>query len=222
MKYKKAVITSGPTREWIDPVRFISNASSGKMGFHIANEVSKWIPETVYLHGNLLEKYSRPNTSRIISVETTLEMLSSLVNELEDDMIIIMTAAPADYRPKDVSEIKIKKNSTEGNLILEFVHNPDILKNVSHEIQKRGLKNIKLFGFAAETHNMEENSKAKLEKKGLELIFANHVGKGVGFGELDSTINVYSMKGLEKTIGPSPKEQIAKDISDFLKQRLAL
>lgn len=109
MRFSKAIITSGPTIEWIDPVRYISNASSGKMGFHIAEAVSKWISEVVYIHGQVLENYKNPKGSKSISVETTSDLCNAVLAEIQTDTILIMAAAPVDFRPSKSNESKIKK-----------------------------------------------------------------------------------------------------------------
>ena len=99
-QFKKAIISSGPTREWIDPVRYISNASSGKMGFSITKEILAWIPNVVYVHGNVSEKYASIDGVKSVYAETTIAMRDALLQELEDNTLVIMAAAPADFKPK--------------------------------------------------------------------------------------------------------------------------
>lgn len=111
MGFSKAIITSGPTREWIDPVRYISNASSGKMGFHIAERIAKWIPEVVYIHGQVLESYKSPIGTKRISVETTFDLCDAVLSEIQTETILIMAAAPVDFRPLKSGESKIKKKT---------------------------------------------------------------------------------------------------------------
>jgi phosphopantothenate---cysteine ligase (CTP) len=217
VKFNKAIVTSGPTREWIDPVRFISNASSGKMGYHIANELQKWIPNTVYIYGNVLEKY-REFQGVKKQVETTIEMLNAILEELQDNTLIIMAAAPADFRPQNYIENKIKKKSEE-NYSLNLVQNPDILVSVSQEVINKNYKSIHKIGFAAETNNLDENARDKIKKKGLDYIIANYVGREKGFGEAESSVKIISGDGLQIQIENLSKEEISIQIVNFLHQK---
>ncbi|AOP32731.1 DNA/pantothenate metabolism flavoprotein [Leptospira tipperaryensis] len=218
MGFSKAIITSGPTREWIDPVRYISNASSGKMGFHIAEEIGRWIPEVIYIHGQVLEDYRCPSGSKRISVETTSEMKDAVLSEMMGDTILIMAAAPADFRPAESKESKIKKEDGSEILLLELVKNPDILKAVSSEISEREISGCCLVGFAAETDFLEEHALGKLKSKNLDYIVGNYVGKNEkGFGEVETSIVIYSSRGKVAEIGPLSKEAISKKIVEFLK-----
>lgn len=217
MKFSKAIVTSGPTREWIDPVRYISNASSGKMGYHIVNELQKWIPNTVYIYGNVLEKYKEFQGTKK-HIETTLEMLNVILEELQDNTLIIMAAAPADFRPREYTESKIKKKSEES-YSLNLVQNPDILANVSQEVIKKNYKSVHRIGFAAETNNLDENARDKIKKKGLDYIIANYVGRETGFGEAESSVKIISSDGLQLQIENQSKEEISIQIVNFLRQK---
>jgi phosphopantothenoylcysteine synthetase/decarboxylase len=219
VKLNKVIVTSGPTREWIDPVRYISNASSGKMGFHIANELQKWIPNTVYIYGHVLEKYKEFIGTRK-HVETTTDMLTAVLEELEDNTLIIMAAAPADFRPQVYTENKIKKISNEYSL--QLVQNPDILVHVSQEIINKNYKSVQRIGFAAETNNLVENAIEKIKKKSLDYIIANYVGKDTGFGEKESSIKILSSQGVEAQFENLPKEKIAIQIVKFLRDKYIL
>jgi phosphopantothenoylcysteine decarboxylase/phosphopantothenate--cysteine ligase len=215
--FKKAIISSGPTREWIDPVRFISNASSGKMGFQIAEEILKWIPTVVYVHGNVSDKYTNVSGAKNIYTETTLAMRDALLSELENDTLVIMAAAPADFRPIMTAENKIKKESTVA-LMIELEKNPDILMALNALLKDKKYTNSVLVGFAAETEKLEEHALGKLERKGLKYIIGNYVGKSnTGFGEVNSSIRIFSKTGLIKEINNQPKNILAKEISDFMK-----
>lgn len=215
-KFKKAIVSSGPTREWIDPVRFISNASSGKMGFHIASELSAKIPEVVYVAGNVSERYAKFDAGKRISVETTIEMRDAILGEMAEDTILVMAAAPADFRPIMTVENKIKKTGSK-NMMIELTENPDILQSVKHLIEEKKYRNVMLVGFAAETEKLEEHAKEKLIRKGLSFIIGNYVDKNkAGFGELDSLVTVFSKEGIVKRIGPAGKEKIAKELIEFL------
>ncbi|TGN19041.1 phosphopantothenoylcysteine decarboxylase [Leptospira idonii] len=219
-KYRKAIVTSGPTREWIDPVRYISNASSGKMGYHIAESLLKYPLEVVYIHGNTLEKYSFvKGAAKNISVETTIQLRDAVLEEVTEDSILIMAAAPADFRPIMTAEHKIKKDKSEGSskgLLLELEENPDVLAQLSSHVKEKGYKNSLRVGFAAETQGLEKYAKEKLEKKGIQWIVGNYVGQGKGFGEIDSSVRIFHAEGLAKEIGPLPKEKIAEEIVSFL------
>lgn len=212
--FSKIIVTSGPTREWLDPVRYISNMSSGKMGFCIAQEFQKSGFEVVFVHGPVSDKYI-PEKTKNIYTETTSLMLSSVLSEIESDTLLIMAAAPADFRPAEESEIKLKKKDGE-NFHLSLVQNPDILRTAREETVRRKLTHTVLFGFAAETDDLYENAQKKLEKKGIDFIGANHVGKNKGFGDQNSTLTVFSKKGIELEITDSPKEKIAEAIFRFL------
>ncbi|GBF49954.1 phosphopantothenate--cysteine ligase [Leptospira ryugenii] len=218
--FKKIIITSGPTREWIDPVRYISNASSGKMGFHIAKHcLTKNIPEVVYIHGITMEAYSKVPGAKNLSVETTIQMRDQVLTELTHDSLLIMAAAPADFRPIMTAEHKIKKENSSGTkkgLLLELEENPDILMQASEYVNSQNLQNVLRVGFAAETQLLKEHALGKIKKKNIQWIVGNYVGQGKGFGEADSTITIFNALGPQKEIGPLPKEQLASQLVDFL------
>lgn len=216
MKFKKCIVTSGPTREWIDPVRFISNASSGKMGYHIAEEAIKWIPNTIYIHGNVLEKYSNVS-GRKIPVDSTNDMLGAILSEIERDTILIMAAAPADFRPVSYADRKIKKQGS--NYSLELIENPDILQSISTFVIEKNINNVLRLGFAAETENLLENAQFKLKKKNLDYIVGNEVGRNLGFGEDLTSIKIFSKNGIEMDVQNQSKENVARSIVEFLKSR---
>ncbi|TDY72528.1 phosphopantothenoylcysteine decarboxylase/phosphopantothenate--cysteine ligase [Leptospira meyeri] len=220
LKFKRVIVTSGPTREWIDPVRYISNASSGKMGFEIATSFLKYPVEVVYIHGNTLERYSHVTGAiRNIEVETTIQLRDAVLSEISNDSLLVMAAAPADFRPIMTAEHKIKKEKTsEGTkgLLLELEENPDVLQQVTEYVAEHKILNSLRVGFAAETRELERHAKDKLIRKGLTFIVGNYVGSGKGFGEVDSTIRIFGVSGLEKEIGPLPKEKIAEELVSFL------
>jgi phosphopantothenate---cysteine ligase (CTP) len=215
--FNKAIITSGPTREWLDPVRYISNASSGKMGFHIAEEISTIIKDVIYIHGNLQEKYSKPKNCNTISIETTKDLLNEILNQISNDTLLIMAAAPVDFSPEIFSNQKIKKTNQE-TITLNFKQNPDILKNISDFRNSKGLKNVSLIGFSAETENLEINAINKLKKKGIDFIIGNLVGKKEGFGETPSKIFIYSYDGVVLESEYQSKEILGKTICNFIKK----
>ncbi len=218
MKHSKIIISSGPTREWIDPVRFISNASSGKMGFCLAEEAARLGGDIVYIRGLTEVQYSRPKGARVVSVETTEEMKEAVLSELTDSVILIMAAAPADFRPKQSTESKIKKEEGTDALVLELVKNPDILLSVNEKVNSHKLENVIRVGFSAETDLLEKNATQKLERKNLDFIVGNYVGKNAkGFGNLDTSVIIFGKDGSRKELGPDSKENIAGKILDYLK-----
>jgi phosphopantothenoylcysteine decarboxylase/phosphopantothenate--cysteine ligase len=195
-RFKKIIVTAGGTREWIDPVRFISNASSGKMGYSIAFELVKQNHPVVYIHGSVSEKYSFINGAKNISIESTVDLKEAILSEFEHHTLLIMAAAPADFKPKNPSHVKIKKKE-QSSLILELEPNPDILQTVNGYIQDKGLQGCELIGFAAETHNLEKNAEEKLRKKNLKFIIANPIGVNSGFGEKKTNIKNHQKNGLK-------------------------
>lgn len=220
MEVVKIIVSSGPTREWIDPVRFISNASSGKMGFCIAEAASTWTSDVVYIRGLTQEEYSRPAGSRVVSVETTLEMRKAVLDEIGPGTLLIMAAAPADFRPVQSSEAKIKKEEGSEIITLELAKNPDILSSVSEKIGKENISGVVLVGFSAETHNLQEHALGKLKRKNLDYIVGNYVSRDEkGFGDLDTKVVVFGKDGSEKGIGPASKEFVAGELLAYLKSR---
>lgn len=162
---RKFIITGGPTREAIDPVRFISNHSSGKMAYALASEAAAAGAEVILISGPV--NLSTPDRVRRIDVESAQQMLDAVLSRISGVDVFIGVAAVADYRPAEVAAEKIKKTSDE--LQLKLVRNPDIISEVAR------LKNRPIVvGFAAETEDLVANGKKKLAMKNLDLLFANH------------------------------------------------
>ncbi len=203
---KRALITAGPTYEPIDPVRFIGNHSSGKMGFALAEELSRQGAEVVLISGPSSERTISNSIVRI-DVGSSAEMLNEVVQHFNESNITIMSAAVADYRPKEISTEKIKKQNTEFNL--ELVKTTDILS----ELGKRKKRNQILVGFALETENEEENAKDKLLRKNLDFIVLNSLkDKGAGFKADTNKVTIID-KNLElTTYSLKTKQEVAKDI----------
>jgi phosphopantothenoylcysteine decarboxylase / phosphopantothenate---cysteine ligase len=165
--FKKVIITSGPTLEPIDPVRFLSNRSSGKSGFHLAREaVRRGVEEIVFITGPAC---TLPGGVTLIPVETALDMQSQLSRFSHDADVIIMAAAVSDYRVADYSSQKLKKN--RDTLTLTLVKNPDLL----WELGNRKKPGQILVGYAAETHNAFTNAGDKLKRKNLDLLVLNEI-----------------------------------------------
>lgn len=205
---KKILVTAGPTRESLDPVRFLTNHSSGKMGYAIARAAKNRGGQVVLITGNTNIK--KPEGVEIVNVDSALEMHGAVMDRFEESDIIIQSAAVADYRPKNISDQKIKKSS---DMSIELVRNPDI----AYEI---GLKktNQCLVGFAAETENLIENAKKKLEKKKFDLIVANDLTeKGAGFLKDTNVATLISANGdLEKL----PKQN-KSELADYILDKIA-
>jgi phosphopantothenoylcysteine decarboxylase/phosphopantothenate--cysteine ligase len=179
---RKVLLTAGPTRERIDPVRFITNRSSGKMGYAVAEAARDAGAEVVLVSGPV--NLDAPRGVRRVSVETAEQMMAAVDAELPGTDIFIAAAAVSDYRPVQVSAEKIKK--TSDSLLLAMSRTPDILATVA-----AGSPRPFVVGFAAETQNVERNALAKLEAKRLDMIAANQVGDGLAFDCDDNALAVY-------------------------------
>lgn len=209
---KTILITAGPTYEAIDPVRFIGNHSSGKMGFSLAEEAAKRGAKVILISGPSAEKTSVHNIE-IHRVTSAKEMLEEVFQFYDNVDIAIASAAVADYAPKEVAKEKIKKN--DDNLTIELIKNPDILKTMGEK------KNHQfLVGFALETQNEEENAKGKLEKKNLDMIVLNSLrDEGAGFKNDTNKIKIFTKT--EKTeFDLKSKDEVAKDIFNFIENQL--
>lgn len=205
LKGKRVLISAGPTREAIDPVRFVSNPSSGKMGYAIAEEMEKQGAEVTLVTGP--SSIPPPTNIRVINVTTALEMLEAMkIVAQEQQDIIIFSAAVSDYRPKTVQPQKIKKIQKEMNLSL--VKNPDI----ASELLKVNPKALRI-GFAAETNNIIANAKDKMRKKKFDFIIANDVSSSYfGFDSDYNKITIISKTGEAKEFPPNTKRELAKII----------
>jgi len=204
---KKVLVTAAGTREPIDPVRYIGNRSSGKMGYAIAEEAANRGAEVVLVSGpSALEASSG---IRLIKIETALQMRDAVKEEFIDSDIIIKAAAVADYRASSIAENKIKKDSSTLTLVLE--KNPDIL----FELGQMKQKNQVLVGFAAETQNLLEFAKKKLHKKNLDYIIANDVSlANAGFNTDTNIIKIIDRDGGIEDFPLLRKDLLAKIILD--------
>jgi phosphopantothenoylcysteine decarboxylase/phosphopantothenate--cysteine ligase len=203
---KKALVTAGPTYEPIDPVRFIGNHSSGKMGFALAEELSDLGAEVILVCGPSAEKTINASINRV-NVESSNEMADAVARYAEQSDIIIMAAAVADYRPMDVATEKLKK--TDANFNLELIKTTDILTELGNK-KKAGQI---LVGFALETENGEENAKSKLLKKNLDFIVLNSLqDKGAGFkGNTNKVTIIDKLLQIER-YPLKTKQDVAADI----------
>ena len=204
LKGKKILVTAGPTQESIDPVRYITNHSTGKMGYSIAKIAAYRGADVVLISGPV--NIPEPNKVKIIKIITAKEMFEAVKKEYLNCDIIIKSAAVADYKPKNYSDEKIKKKDNELNIELEKTD--DILKYLG-ENKKEGQL---LIGFSMETNNMEENSRAKLVKKNLDMIVANNLkDKGAGFGTETNMVTLITKKESKK-LELMSKDKVADEI----------
>ncbi len=210
---KKIVISAGPTYENIDPVRFIGNYSSGKMGFEIAKEASNLGANVTLVSGPSHESVAGYPIKRI-DVVSARNMYDAMHSEFNTADVVIMSAAVADYRPKLVAEQKIKKN--DEDLTIELVKNPDILKSLG-QIKTNQL----LVGFALETNNEEEYAKQKLAKKNLDFIVLNSMqDKDAGFQKNTNKITIIDKNLSKQSFEVKSKKEVAKDILNVVIKKL--
>ncbi len=209
---KKVLVTAGPTREAIDPVRFITNHSTGKMGYAVAKmAMLRGADVTLVTGETALEP---PMFTRVIRVTSAKDMFDAVVGEMDSQDIIIKSAAVADYTPAATATEKMKKS--DSDMSLELVRTNDILKYIGEH--KRS--NQFVCGFSMETENMVENSKAKLEKKKIEMVAANNLKvEGAGFGTDTNVMTLITKDGIEE-LPLMSKEQMADRILDAIAERL--
>lgn len=207
------VVTAGGTIERIDPVRYITNDSSGKMGFAIAAAARDLGAEVTLVMGST--QVQPPTNVEVIRVQSAQDMYEAVMSHWDHADIVVKAAAVADYRPKEVHEEKIKKKG--DTLSLELVKNIDILetlgKQKSHQF---------LIGFAAETHSVEMYAREKLERKNCDLIVANDVARpGIGFGADTNAVHIYDREGLVEELQVMSKEDIAHRLLAIAAERIA-
>lgn len=212
-KIIKCLVTAGPTREHLDPVRFISNPSEGKMGWHIANAAQEigWKVELI-LGPSQLPDAENVKTTRVVSAK---DMLNACLEKFNECDILIMSAAVSDMRPKLSLPHKAKKN--EMNFTVEFEPTEDILKTLSKE-----KKNQILVGFAAETQNLEEYAKKKLIEKNLDFIAANSVAeKSIGFASDRNKLLLINRAFERIDLGEDSKQNLAKKLVQILHEKFS-
>lgn len=205
----RLLVTAGPTREPLDPVRYVGNRSSGKMGYAVATAARDRGASVTLISGpsELRPPYGVP----VIPVETTAEMHAALLERVGEADALVMAAAPADYRPAAVARQKIKKG--QGALTLELERTVDILSAI-------GDAPLLKVGFAAETERVLDEGLRKLRQKGLDLVVANDVSGGAVFGSDTNHVYLVSRDGETDELGPGPKAQIADGILDALVELL--
>lgn len=203
---KKVLITAGPTREAIDPVRYITNHSSGKMGYAIASAAARRGAGVKLVSGPV--NLQKPTNVEVTYVTTAREMHDEVMREYESCQVMIMVAAVADYRCASISEKKIKK--TGEKMTVELVKNPDIAKELG-----RVKGNRILVGFSAETDELLNNARAKLEAKNLDFIVANDITmEGAGFGTDTNIVKIIRKDGSIREIPVMGKDKVADEILD--------
>tara|TARA_B000000441_G_scaffold30420_1_gene19365 strand:- start:97 stop:1293 length:1197 start_codon:yes stop_codon:yes gene_type:complete len=213
MSGKRVLITAGPTQEPIDPVRFITNRSSGKMGYNLAEAAIESGARVTLISGPV--DIPKPSNCNFVSVETAQEMYDAVMHHVKEKDVYIGTAAVSDYRPVNTSNQKIKKDGSGKPITLELEENKDILKSVS-ELQDKPY----VVGFAAETDNLLVNADKKLKGKNLDLIVANDVSdKEIGFNSEQNEVTLITLK--EKTlIERQSKKKVSRQIIDFISDQI--
>ncbi|MGG0823074.1 bifunctional phosphopantothenoylcysteine decarboxylase/phosphopantothenate--cysteine ligase CoaBC [Paenibacillus turicensis] len=209
---KRIVITAGGTIERLDPVRFISNDSSGKMGFALARVARQLGAEVTLVVANT--QVAPPSGIKVISVESAQEMYEAVLGLWSTTDIVIKAAAVADYRPKVINPTKIKKQGQ--TMTLELVKNIDILETLGSQKTSQFL-----IGFAAETNDLEHYAMDKLRRKNCDLIIANDVSvSGAGFGTDTNIVHIYDAQGLVTALPLLSKDEVAMQILELTAQRL--
>lgn len=211
LKGKKMLVTAGPTYEKIDPVRFIGNYSTGKMGYAIAEEAASRGAEVVLVSGPV-DIMPRHPAIHLVKVESAREMLAACEEHFPTADYAVMCAAVADYAPADYAATKIKREGNEPPVI-HLVKNPDIAKTLG--MKKRDGQ--KMVGFALETDHEFDNAMSKLRSKNLDMIVLNSLrDKGAGFGTDTNKITIFTADGGETSFGLKSKREVAADIIDTL------
>ena len=207
LKDKKVLVTAGPTKEFIDPFRCLTNPSTGKMGISIANECARRGAEVILVSS--VDNDSISNNVKKVKITSTNDMFEAVKNNFKDCDFIIKAAAVSDYTPVQIFDKKVKKQ--DGNLTIKFQRTQDILKYVGDNKQE----GQKIIGFAAETNNLIEYAKEKIVKKNLDYIVANDISKkDIGFGSDDNEVYIIDKHDNIKKIDKSNKNNISKAIVD--------
>lgn len=206
-KGKRVIVTAGGTEIKIDPVRNITNNSSGKMGIALAKTLSERGADVSLIYGNI--KSELPAKVKLIEAKTNSEMREAVLNLYDDADYVFMAAAVSDYKARFVSKEKLKKKS-EG-LTIELVEDRDILKELGEK-----KKSQVLVGFAAESSNLVENAKGKLENKNLDFIAGNDISDGKAFGKDENRIILIDKQGAQNDLGLLSKYETANKILDFV------
>ena len=209
---KRILVTAGPTREKIDPVRFMTNFSSGKMGYALAEVAASLGAEVILISGPTA--LTPPANVTTIQVESAQDMLEAVLHHYANMNVVIKTAAVADYRPKFVYDEKMKKKS--GDTVIELERTTDILKTLGEKKEHQ-----LLIGFAAETTNVKEYATKKLREKNADMIVANDVkAEGAGFGTDTNIVTMYKRNGAVIELPLLTKQEVAREILQQVKKML--
>jgi len=201
----RCLVSAGPTREYFDPVRFISNPSTGRMGFALARAAAATGWETTLVTGPA--GFDDPPETQVFHVESAEEMHRALGLRFSECDVLIMAAAVSDCRPRRRAPGKVKKGDME--MCVELEPTPDILKTLGERRRPDQL----LVGFAAETDRLEAEGRRKLMEKRCDVIVANRVGvPGSGFGAADNAVIVLTRSGAPQRMGPAPKDELARQL----------
>jgi phosphopantothenoylcysteine decarboxylase/phosphopantothenate--cysteine ligase len=213
---RRVVVSAGPTFEDIDPVRYIGNRSSGKMGFAIAEAAARAGADVALVAGPV--HLPTPPGVRRTDVRSAAQLRDAVLAALPADAYV-GAAAVADWTPRDVAPHKLKKRDGQDTLSIELVRTPDVLAEVaSHATLRPRL----VVGFAAETEHLEANARAKLERKRVDLVAANLVGvRGSGFEADDNALAVFARDGATWQLGPASKRELANAFVQLIAERLA-
>lgn len=213
MEGKKVLITAGPTYEKIDPVRFIGNYSTGKMGYCIADEFAARGASVTIVSGPVSVKPKNQDV-KVVSVESALEMRDAFMERFEGADIAVMCAAVADYRPEVVADRKIKREKDDIPVIT-LVKNPDIAAEAGRKKREDQI----LVGFALETDNAVANAQDKLARKNLDMIVLNSLSEQTGFGVDTNKVTVIERSGTSTTFDLKSKVEVAKDIVNLISEK---
>ncbi len=216
---RRLLVSAGPTYEDIDPVRFLGNRSSGKMGFAIAAAAAARGAEVALVAGPV--QLPTPANERRLDVRSAAQLFEAVMHELEQPGrpcdAYIGAAAVADFTPRRFADNKLKKTPGQDTLTLELVKTRDVLAEVAVHVRRPRL----VVGFAAETHDVAAYARGKLERKQLDLICANRVGVGAtGFESDDNALLVLGSDGFERALGPASKTELAASLLDLIMERL--
>lgn len=202
---RKVVVTAGATMEKLDPVRYFTNHSTGKMGFAVAETAARYGAEVVLVTSST--KLAVPHGVQVVYIETAQEMYTEVMKHQDSADVFVMSAAVADYTPKVIHEHKIKKQP--GEYAIEMVRTKDILAEIG---QNKKAEQV-VIGFAAETQNVKENALKKLHAKNADLIVANNVAQiGAGFGVDTNQVTFYGQEDAEKVFPLLSKQEVAREI----------
>jgi phosphopantothenoylcysteine decarboxylase/phosphopantothenate--cysteine ligase len=213
LRGKRVLVTAGPTREPIDPVRYVSNRSSGRMGFALAAAAWRRGAEVTVVTGPVA--LADPYGVEVVRVESAGEMLKRVSEELPEADVSIFAAAVSDYRVVDPSSAKLKRSETGPEMTLSLTENPDVAGE-TRALRKKGSLSV---GFALETQSLMENARSKLESKGFDLVVANDAGEaGAGFDVETNHVILLDREGEIEDVPLASKHEVAETILDRVSQ----